>query len=150
MDLAHDDNDDDAHREKRQTVSALREHADAEMEGRLKKIKKEKADHESRAERLEKEKADHESRAELLDTMVMPLEEQRRMLQAQVTEAATALIEADVPTRVLPDDQIPFYYASNSWENEEDVPWNAEKSRPMTLAEGVKWTRLNPKRRRGR
>ena len=100
--------------------------------------------------RLTAERDDHESRAELLDTVVLPLEEQRRQLQALVTEATTALIEvADVPTVKLPDEQIPFYYASNSWEDAEEVPWDPEKGEPMTLAEGIKWIRQNvrkPKR----
>ena len=88
---------------------------------------------------IKRERDAHESRAELLDTMVLPLEEQRRQLQALVTEAATALIEADVPTVELSDEQVPFYYACHSWESVQEVPWDPEKSEPMTLAEGIKW-----------
>ena len=82
--------------------------------------------------------------------MVLPLEEQRRQLQALVTEAATALIEADVPTVELSDEQTPFYYSSNSWEDAEEVPWNPETGAPMTLAEGIRWIQRNnekPKKR---
>ena len=99
---------------------------------------------------VKKERDAHESRAELLDTMVLPLEEQRRQLQALVTEAATALIEADVPTVKLSDEQMPFYYSSNSWEDAEEVPWNPETGAPMTLAEGIRWIQRNnqkPKKR---
>jgi len=102
------------------------------------------------APKIKRERDAHESRAELLDTMVLPLEEQRRQLQALVTEAATALIEADVPTVKLSDEQMPFYYSSNSWEDAEEVPWNPETGAPMTLAEGIRWIQRNnqkPKKR---
>ena len=71
--------------------------------------------------------------------MVSPLEEQRRKLQEIVGAAAKALINRGVPTRVLPDDDTPFYYARNSWDTEQRVPWNAEAGRPMSLAEGIAW-----------
>ena len=92
-----------------------------------------------RVARVEKERDDHESERELLDSMVSPLEEQRRKLQEIVGAAAKALINRGVPTRVLPDDDTPFYYARNSWDTEQRVPWNAEADRPMSLAEGIAW-----------
>ena len=92
-----------------------------------------------RAARVEQERDDHESREKLLDSMVLPLEEQRRQLQEIVGDAAKALINRGVPTRVLPDDDTPFYYARNSWDTEQRVPWNAEAGRPMSLAEGIAW-----------
>ena len=98
------------------------------------------------APKIKKERDAHESRAELLDTMVLPLEEQRRQLQALVTEAATALIAADVPTVELPDEQTPFFYSSHSWEAVQEVPWDPEKSEPMTLAEGIRWIQRNQER----
>ena len=67
-----------------------------------------------------------------------------------MTEAATALIEADVPTVKLSDELTPFYYSSNSWEDTEEVPWNPETGAPMTLAEGIRWIQRNnekPKKR---
>ena len=75
--------------------------------------------------------------------MVLPLEEQRRQLQEIVGAAAKALINRGVPTRVLPDDDTPFYYARNSWDTEQRVPWNAEADRPMSLAEGIAWLHDN-------
>ena len=92
-----------------------------------------------RVARVEKERDDHESRGELLDSMVSPLESQRRELQEIVGAAAKALINRGVPTRVLPDADTPFYYARNSWDTEQRVPWNAEAGRPMSLAEGIAW-----------
>ena len=92
-----------------------------------------------RAARVEHERDEHESRSEFLDSMVSPLEKQRRELQEIVGAAAKALINRGVPTRVLPDDDTPFYYARNSWDTEQRVPWNAEADRPMSLAEGIAW-----------
>ena len=71
--------------------------------------------------------------------MVSPLESQRRELQEIVGAAAKALINRGVPTRMLPDDDTPFYYARNSWDTMQRVPWNAEAGRPMSLAEGIAW-----------
>ena len=96
-----------------------------------------------RAARVEQERDDHESERELLDSMVLPLEEQRRQLQEIVGDAAKALINRGVPTRVLPDADTPFYYARNSWDTEQRVPWNAEADRPMSLAEGIAWLHDN-------
>jgi len=100
--------------------------------GLLVEVKKER-------DEVKKERDDHESRGELLDSMVSPLEEQRRKLQEIVGAAAKALINRGVPTRMLPDDDTPFYYARNSWDTEQRVPWNAEADRPMSLAEGIAW-----------
>ena len=72
-----------------------------------------------------------------------PLEEQRRQLQEIVGAAAKALINRGVPTRVLPDADTPFYYARNSWDTEQRIPWNAEAGRPMSLAEGIAWLHDN-------
>ena len=89
--------------------------------------------------KVKKERDAHESRGELLDSMVTPLESQRRELQEMVSAAAEALMERDVPTRMLADDAAPFYYSQNSWEAEQEIPWNAEADRPMSLAEGIAW-----------
>ena len=83
--------------------------------------------------------------------MVTPLESQRRELQAMVSAAAEALMERDVPTRMLADDAAPFYYSQNSWEAEQEIPWNAEADRPLSLAEGIAWVHDNaepPRKRR--
>ena len=98
-----------------------------------------------RVEKVKKERDDHESRGELLDSMVTPLESQRRELQAMVSAAAEALMERDVPTRMLADDAAPFYYSQNSWEAEQEIPWNAEADRPLSLAEGIAWVHDNAK-----
>merc|ERR1711924_480630 len=55
------------------------------------------------------------------------------------------LMERDVPTRMLADDAAPFYYSQNSWEAEQEIPWNAEADRPMSLAEGIAWVHDNAK-----
>ena len=98
-----------------------------------------------RVDEIKKERDAHESRGELLDSMVTPLESQRRQLQELVSAAAEALMERGVPTRMLADDAVPFYYAQHSWEAEQEVPWNVEAERPMSLAEGIAWVHDNPK-----
>ncbi len=95
--------------------------------------------------KVKKERNDHASRGELLDSMVTPLESQRRELQDMVSAAAEALMERGVPTRMLADDAAPFYYSQNSWEAEQEIPWNVEADRPMSLAEGIAWVHDNAK-----
>ena len=121
LDLTAEDSDDDEAPQR----SELREFHDKETTRRVAQVKK--------------ERDDHESRGELLDSMISPLERQRRELQEIVSAAAKALIYCGVPTRMLPDDDTPFYYARNSWDTEQRVPWNAEAGRPMSLAEGIAW-----------
>ena len=128
LDLTAEDSDDD---EAPPPRSKLRERHDKETTKHVEKVKK--------------ERDDHESRGELLDSMVTPLESQRRELQAMVSAAAEALMERDVPTRMLPDADTPFYYSKNSWEAEQEIPWNAEADRPMSLAEGIAWVHDNAK-----
>ena len=128
LDLTAEDSDDE---EAPPPRSELRELHDKETTRRVAKVKK--------------ERDDHESRGELLDSMVTPLESQRRELQEMVSAAAEALMERDVPTRMLADDAAPFYYAQNSWEAEQEIPWNAEADRPMSLAEGIAWVHDNAK-----
>ncbi len=127
LDLTAEDSDDEAPPPR----SKLRELHDKETTKRVEKVKK--------------ERDDHESRGELLDSMVTPLESQRRELQEMVSAAAEALMERDVPTRMLADDATPFYYAQNSWDAEQEVPWNAEANRPLSLAEGIAWVHDNAK-----
>ena len=127
LDLTAEDSDDDAPPPR----SKLRERHDKETTKHVEKVKK--------------ERDDHESRGELLDSMVTPLESQRRELQEMVSAAAEALMERDVPTRMLADDAAPFYYSQNSWEAEQEIPWNAEADRPMSLAEGIAWVHDNAK-----
>ena len=141
LDLTAEDSDDD----EAPPRSKLRELHDKQTTKRVDEIKKERDDHESRVAKVTKERDDHESRGELLDSMVTPLESQRRELQQMVSAAAEALMERDVPTRMLADDAAPFYYSQNSWEAEQEIPWNAEADRPMSLAEGIAWVHDNAK-----
>ena len=94
--------------------------------GLLVEVKKER-------DEVKKERDDHESRGELLDSMVNPLEKQRRELQTLVSDAKKALLEHGVPTRTMKDADAPFYYSDASYEDEQEVPWNAAFGRPMTL-----------------
>ena len=84
----------------------------------------------------------------------MYLTAQKSELQNLVSEAARALIEADVPTHECPDNETPFYYMLESHRDDgkQTVPWNPEAGRAMTLAEGIAWLQNNPpaKRRRTR
>ena len=141
LDLTAEDSDEEAPPPR----SKLRELHDKETTELVAKVKKERDDHESRVAKVTKERDDHESRGELLDSMVTPLESQRRELQEMVSAAAEALMERDVPTRMLADDAAPFYYSQNSWEAEQEIPWNAEADRPMSLAEGIAWVHDNAK-----
>ena len=142
LDLTAEDSDDEEAPPRR---SKLRERHDKETTELVAKVKKERDDHKSRVAKVTKERDDHESRGELLDSMVTPLESQRRELQEMVSAAAEALMERDVPTRMLADDAAPFYYSQNSWEAEQEIPWNAEADRPMSLAEGIAWVHDNAK-----
>lgn len=127
LDLTVDDSDDEAPPRR----SKLRKLHDKETTERVAQVKR--------------ERDDHESRGELLDSMVTPLEAQRRQLQEMVSAAAEALMERHVPTRMLGDAATPFYYSQNAWEDEQEVPWNAEADRPMSLAEGIVWVHDNAK-----
>ena len=100
--------------------------------GLLVEVKKER-------DEVKKERDDHESRGELLDSMVNPLEKQRRELQTLVSDAKKALLEHGIPTRTMKDADAPFYYSDASYEDEQEVPWNAAFGRPMTLEECVDW-----------
>lgn len=127
LDLTVDDSDDEAPPRR----SKLRKLHDKETTERVAQVKR--------------ERDDHESRGELIDSMVTPLEAQRRQLQEMVSAAAEALMERHVPTRMLGDAATPFYYSQNAWEDEQEVPWNAEADRPMSLAEGIVWVHDNAK-----
>ena len=102
---------------------------------------------------VKQEVLDERERADDQGTNAMYLTAQKSELQQLVSDAARALIEADVPTHECPDDNTPFYYMLESHRDDgkQTVPWNAEAGRAMTLAEGIAWLRNNPpsnKRRR--
>ena len=103
---------------------------------------------------VKREVVDERARADDQGTNAMYLTAQKSELQQLVSDAARALIEADVPTHECPDDATPFYYMLESHRDDgkQTVPWNAEAGRAMTLAEGIAWLQNNPpaKRRRTR
>ena len=103
---------------------------------------------------VKQEAADERQRADFQGTNAMYLTAQKSELQKLVSEAARALIDADVPTHECPDDKTPFYYMLESHRDDgkQTVPWNPEAGRAMTLAEGIAWLRNNPpsKKRRTR
>ncbi|CAH0375653.1 unnamed protein product [Pelagomonas calceolata] len=103
---------------------------------------------------VKQEAADERERADFQGTNAMYLTAQKSELQRLVSDAARALIEADVPTHECPDDKTPFYYMLESHRDDgkQTVPWNPEAGRAMTLAEGIAWLRNNPpsKKRRTR
>ena len=103
---------------------------------------------------VKREVVDERERADDQGANVMYLTAQKSELQQLVSDAARALIEADVPTHECPDDDTPFYYMLESHRDDgkQTVPWNAEAGRAMTLAEGIAWLQNNPpaKRRRRR
>ena len=101
---------------------------------------------------VKQEAADERERADFQGTNAMYLTAQKSELQRLVSDAARALIEADVPTHECPDDDTPFYYMLESHRDDgkQTVPWNAEAGRAMTLAEGIAWLQNNPPAKRRR
>ena len=103
---------------------------------------------------VKREVVDQRERADDQGTNAMYLTAQKSELQRLVSDAAGALLEADVPTHECPDGATPFYYMLESHRDDgkQTVPWNAEAGRAMTLAEGIAWLQNNPpaKRRRTR
>ena len=95
---------------------------------------------------VKREVVDQRERADDQGTNAMYLTAQKSELQRLVSDAARALIEADVPTHECPDDKTPFYYMLESHRDDgkQTVPWNPEAGRAMTLAEGIAWLRNNP------
>ena len=89
--------------------------------------------------KVKKEKAAAESHAELLDMIVPPMEEQRREMKDLLLASRHALIEAGVPAKQKSDNDIPQFYACNSWEGQSVVPWNAGDKRVLYPAEGIEW-----------
>ena len=102
---------------------------------------------------VKREVVDQRERADDQGTNAMYLTAQKSELQRLVSDAAGALIEADVPTHECPDGATPFYYMLESHRDDgkQTVPWNAEAGRAMSLAEGIEWARTNrPAKRRRR
>ena len=101
---------------------------------------------------VKREVVDERARADDQGTNAMYLTAQKSELQQLVSDAARALIEADVPTHECPDDDTPFYYMLESHRDDgkQTVPWNAEAGRAMTLAEGIAWLQNNPPAKRRR
>ena len=94
---------------------------------------------------LKQEVMDERERADDQGTNAMYLTAQKSELQRLVSDAARALIDADVPTHECPDDETPFYYMLESHRDDgkQTVPWNPEAGRAMTLAEGIAWLQNN-------
>ena len=101
---------------------------------------------------VKREVVDERARADDQGTNAMYLTAQKSELQSLVSEAARALIDADVPTHECPDNETPFYYMLESHRDDgkQTVPWNPEAGRAMTLAEGIAWLRNNPSAKRRR
>ena len=101
---------------------------------------------------VKREVVDERARADDQGTNAMYLTAQKSEIQQLVSDAARALIEADVPTHECPDDDTPFYYMLESHRDDgkQTVPWNAEAGRAMTLAEGIAWLQNNPSAKRRR
>ena len=102
---------------------------------------------------VKREVVDQRERADDQGTNAMYLTAQKSELQRLVSDAAGALIEADVPTHECPDGATPFYYMLESHRDDgkQTVPWNPEAGRAMSLAEGIEWARTNrPAKRRRR
>ena len=76
--------------------------------------------------------------SEMLDLIVPTLEGMRHEMKALLLETQSAMLEAGLPKRRKPDKEIPFYYGTNSWQNQGDCPWNEAERRALTPAEGIR------------
>ena len=87
-------------------------------------------------------------RADDQGTTAMYLTAQKSELQDLVSEAVGALVEWNVPTKDVPDEDAPFYYMFDSHraDNMQTLPWNPYAGKPMTIGEGIHWI-LNQKER---
>ena len=87
-------------------------------------------------------------RADDQGTTAMYLTAQKSELQDLVSEAVGALVEWNVPTKDVPDEDAPFYYMFDSHraDNMQTLPWNPYAGIPMTIGEGIHWI-LNQKER---
>ena len=87
-------------------------------------------------------------RADDQGTTAMYLTAQKGQLQDLVSEAVGALVEWNVPTKDIPDEDAPFYYMFDSHraDNMQTLPWNPYAGIPMTIGEGIHWI-LNQKER---
>ena len=87
-------------------------------------------------------------RADDQGTTAMYLTAQKSELQDLVSEAVGALVEWNVPTKDIPDEDAPFYYMFDSHraDNMQTLPWNPYAGIPMTIGEGIHWI-LNQKER---
>ena len=132
------DSDDAApeHRDKR-----LRTELDQASKARLVEVKLEATEATGLKERAEKRAADEKERADFQGTNAMYLTTQKSELQQLVSDAANALLDAEVPTNEVSDEDTPFYYMLESHrdDNKQTLPWNPYAGRPMTLAEGIHW-----------
>ena len=132
------DSDDAApeHRDKR-----LRTELDQASKARLVEVKLEATEATGLKERAEKRAADEKERADFQGTNAMYLTTQKSELQQLVSDAANALLDAEVPTNEVSDEDAPFYYMLESHrdDNKQTLPWNPYAGRPMTLAEGIHW-----------
>ena len=94
---------------------------------------------------VKREVVDQRERADDQGTNAMYLTAQKSALQRLVSDAANALLDAEVPTNEVSDKDAPFYYMLESHrdDNKQTLPWNPYENRPMTLAEGIHWIRNN-------
>ena len=94
---------------------------------------------------VKREVVDERERADDQGTNAMYLTAQKSALQRLVSDAANALLDAEVPTNEVSDKDAPFYYMLESHrdDNKQTLPWNPYENRPMTLAEGIHWIRNN-------
>jgi len=124
------------HRDKR-----LRTELDQASKARLVEVKLEATEATNQKERAEKRAADETERADFQGTNAMYLTTQKSELQQLVSDAANALLDAEVPTNEVSDEDAPFYYMLESHrdDNKQTLPWNPYAGRPMTLAEGIHW-----------
>ena len=140
-------------------VPAPAETADADAEeaetGRLGELEAKVRALEIANATLETEKAalvgrlkEETERADDQGTTAMYLTAQKSELQDLVSEAVGALVEWNVPTKDVPDEDAPFYYMFDSHraDNMQTLPWNPYAGIPMTIGEGIHWI-LNQKER---
>ena len=89
--------------------------------------------------RTAKVKEELKEQNDYLDMLVHPLTQQGQQGKALLNDTKNALLAAGVPQKEKPDADVPWYYGEKSYTTRELIPWDTEKKRAATPAEGVAW-----------
>ena len=77
------------------------------------------------------ERDDANESNELLDSMVSPLERMRCEMKGLMTHAKQAMMISGAPMKWKSDKLCPFYYETDSWRSQQNIPWHSAHKRAM-------------------